>query len=68
MSYYIIPDIEPEDPRFVELDGPYKNKDDVIEALEVIANAGVFMSKKEALQYTRDFIGEKWFVNVAILS
>jgi hypothetical protein len=58
MAYYIIPDIEPEDSQFVELDGPYKNKDEVIEALEVIANAGVFMSKKEALQYTKDFIGE----------
>ena len=57
MSYYIIPDIEPE-VLPAELDGPYKNKDDVIEALEVIANAGVFMSKKEALQYTKDFIGE----------
>ena len=58
MAYYIIPDIEPEDPRFVELDGPYKNKDEVIEALSVIANSGVFTTKKRAREYINEFIGE----------
>ena len=65
MSYYIIPDIEPDDPRFVELDGPYRNKDEVIEALALIANSAIFNSKREARQYIKDFIGEEWFVNVA---
>ena len=48
MSYYIIPDIESE---FERIDGPYKNKDEVIAALELIANAAVFNSRKEAKEY-----------------
>ena len=60
MSYYIIPDIEPEDPRFVELDGPYRNKDEVIEALSVIANAGVFDTKTEARKYIKKFIDSEY--------
>jgi hypothetical protein len=59
MSYYIIPDVEPDDPRFVELDGPYTNKDQVIEALALIANSAIFNSKKEARKYIKDFIGEE---------
>ena len=51
MSYYIIPNVEPDDPRFVELDGPYRNKDEVIQALELIANSAVFDSKREAREY-----------------
>ena len=60
MSYYIIPDKESEDPRFAELDGPYRNKDEVIEALSVIANAGVFDTKTEARKYIKNFIGSEY--------
>ena len=48
MSYYIIPDVEDFDR---EIEGPYKNKDKVIEALELIANSAVFNSKREAREY-----------------
>ena len=58
MSYYIIPNVE-EEPEFVTINGPYKNKDQVIAALESIANAGVFDSKREARNYIKDFIGEE---------
>ena len=59
MSYYIIPNVEPDDPRFVELDGPYRNKDEVIDALALIANSAIFNSKREARQYIKDYIGEE---------
>ena len=58
MSYYIISDIE--DIEFARLQGPYTNKNQVIAALELISNAGVFNSKREAKEYL-----EEWFVNVA---
>ena len=45
MAYYIIPDVEDPDR---EINGPYRNKDEVIEALELIANSAVFDSKREA--------------------
>ena len=57
MSYYIIPNIESE-AEFAEIMGPYKNKNEVIETLELIANAGVFTTKAEAVEYIKDFIGE----------
>jgi len=48
MSYYIVPDVEdPDRP----IDGPYRNKDQVISALELIANSAVFDSKKEAKEF-----------------
>ena len=50
MSYYIIPNIE-EEPEFARIDGPYRNREEVIEALALIANAGVFDTKKEAKDY-----------------
>jgi len=49
MSYYIIPDIEADE--FIQIDGPYKNREQVISALELIANAAVFDSKREAKEY-----------------
>ena len=57
MSYYIIPDVEDPDR---EIDGPYRNKDEVIEALSVIANAGVFDTKTEARKYIKNFIGSEY--------
>jgi len=48
MSYYIIPDVEDPDR---EIDGPYRNKDEVIQALELIADSLVFDSKREAREY-----------------
>ena len=48
MAYYIIPDVEDPDR---EINGPYRNKDEVIEALELIANSAVFDSKREARKY-----------------
>ena len=54
MSYYIISDVE--DIEFARLQGPYTNKDQVIAALELISNAGVFNSKREAKEYL-----EEWF-------
>ena len=52
MSYYIISDIE--DIEFARLQGPYTNKDQVIAALELISNAGVFNSKREAKEYIEE--------------
>ena len=51
MAYYIIPDVEDPDR---EINGPYRNKDEVIEALELIANSVVFNSKREAREYLND--------------
>jgi len=48
MSYYIIPDVEDSDR---EIDGPYRNKDQVIDALSLIANSAVLDSKREAKEY-----------------
>jgi len=53
MSYYIIPDKE-EDPEFAVIQGPYKNKDEVIFALEIIGNSAVFNSKQEAREYIEE--------------
>jgi hypothetical protein len=52
MSYYIIPDIEDDQMGMkLSLQGPYTNKDQVIDALALIGNSGVFDSKREALEY-----------------
>ena len=48
MSYYIIPDVEdPDRP----IDGPYRNKDEVIDALSLLANSVVFDNKRDAREY-----------------
>ena len=52
MAYYVVPDVEDPDR---DIDGPYRNKDEVIDALSLIANSAVFESKREALNYFEDF-------------
>lgn len=51
MSYYIVPDIEAED---FTIDGPYKNKDEVIDALSLIANSAVFDRKQDAKEFIEE--------------
>ena len=59
MSYYIIPNVE-EEAEFAQIMGPYRNKDQVIDTLESIANAGVFTTKAEAREYIENFIGKRF--------
>jgi len=53
MSYYIVPDVEAEEMDF-RIDGPYKNKDQVIDALSLIGNSAVFDSKQEAKEFIEE--------------
>jgi hypothetical protein len=51
MSYYLVVD---DDPEFMEIEGPYKNKDDLLDALASKIDFIVFTTKREAKEYLNE--------------
>ena len=51
MSYYLVVDDESE---FVEIEGPYRNKDDLLDALATKMEFTIFTTKREAREYIDD--------------
>ena len=51
MSYYLVLD---DDPEFMEIRGPYRNKDELIEGLNQAFGFTVFERKKDAIDYIDD--------------
>jgi len=48
MSYYLIVS---DDPEFMKIEGPYRNKDDLIDALATKIEFNVFDTKTKAREY-----------------
>lgn len=48
MSYYLV---VADDPEFMEIEGPFKNKDDLLEALGFKLEFIIFDTKREAKEY-----------------
>tara|TARA_Y100000004_G_C8952180_1_gene429076 strand:+ start:1211 stop:1369 length:159 start_codon:yes stop_codon:yes gene_type:complete len=51
MSYYLVVD---DDPEFIKIEGPYRNKDDLLNALASKFGFTIFDTKREAREYLDD--------------